>query len=259
LADRLNWCKIHRLNRSIRSREAIAVSTAPTKKTAELTKPRVRTRRTNVADRSIATVADLLKSLGDIPAERVRWNPLPGRATERDLLRTNERKEGAICELVDGTLVEKPMGFGESELAIVVASAILLFVRERKLGIVVGEAGMLRLKPGLVRVPDVSFVSWDRLPGRKRSSEPIPALAPDLAVEVLSKSNTKAEIERKLNEYFEAGTSIAWIVDPKKKTVRVHTSADTYTTHSGDDILDGGAVLPGFRLPLKEIFELEEG
>jgi Uma2 family endonuclease len=220
---------------------------------------RPRGRRRSVLDPSIATVADLLKSLGDIPAERVRWNPLPGTATERDLLRTNERKEGAICELVDGTLVEKPMGANESEIACILIHHILAFVLKRKLGIVLGEAGMLRLKPGLVRVPDVSFISWDRIPGRKRSSEPIPPLAPDLAVEVLSKSNTKAEIERKLNEYFEAGTSIAWIVDPKKKTVRVHTSADTFTTHSGDDILDGGAVLPGFRLPLREIFELEEG
>ncbi len=235
------------------------MSTAQTKKRTEASKPRVRSRRTSVSDPSIATVADLLKSLGEIPAERVRWNPLPGTATERDLLRTNERKEGAICELVDGTLVEKTMGSGESELAIVIASAILMFVRNRKLGIVLGADGTLRLKPGLVRVPDVSFISWDRLPGRKRPIDPIPALAPDLAVEVLSKSNTKAEIERKLNEYFEAGTRLAWIVDPKKKTVRVHTSATTFTTLSGDESLDGGDVLPGFRLPLADIFELEEG
>ena len=167
-----------------------------------LKKPR--SRRRSVLDPSIATVADLLKSLGDIPAERVRWKPLPGTATERDLLKTNERKEGAICELVDGTLVEKTMGFGESEIAIVIASAIFIFVRDKQLGIVAGESGMLRLTPGLIRVPDVSFISWDRIPGRKRSNEPIPALAPDLAVEVLSKSNTKAEIERKLNEYFRA-------------------------------------------------------
>ena len=218
-----------------------------------------RSRRRSVLEPSIATVADLLKSLGEIPAERVRWHPLPGTATERDLLRTNELKEGAICELVDGTLVEKPMGANESEISCMIIYHILAFVLNRKLGIVLGEAGMLRLKPGLVRVPDVSFISWDRFPDRKRSDDPIPALAPDLAVEVLSKSNTKAEIERKLNEYFEAGTRLAWIVDPKKKTVRVYTSAATFTTLSGAEALDGGDVLPGFRLPLTDFFEFEEG
>ena len=233
------------------------MSTVSARDRTTLKKPR--SRRRSVLEPSIATVADLLKSLGEIPAERVRWHPLPGTATERDLLRTNELKEGAICELVDGTLVEKTMGSGESELAIVIASAILFFVRNRKLGIVLGADGTLRLKPGLVRVPDVSFISWDRLPGRKRPIDPIPALAPDLAVEVLSKSNTKAEIERKLNEYFEAGTRLAWIVDPKKKTVRVHPSAAKFTTLSGAEALDGGDVLPGLRLELRAIFDLDPG
>ncbi len=233
------------------------MSTVSSSDRTTLKKPRGRRR--SVLDPSIATVADLLKSLGDIPAERVRWNPLPGTATERDLLRTNERKEGAICELVDGTLVEKPMGFGESEIAGLILYALLGFIRPRRLGIVLPADGPHRLRPGTVRYPDVSFISWDRLPGRKRPSEPIPALAPDLAVEVLSKSNTKVEIERKLSEYFEAGTSIVWIVDPKKKTVRVHTSAEAFTTHSGDDILDGGAVLPGFRLEVQAIFNLDPG
>ena len=76
--------------------------------------------------------------------------------------------------------------------------------------IVVGEAGMMRISQGLVRIPDVSFVSWDRLPEGKVPSEPIPALAPDLAVEVLSQGNTAKEMNRKRREYFEAGVRLVW-------------------------------------------------
>src|SRR6185503_2871134 len=88
-----------------------------------------------------------------------------------------------------------------------------------RLGMVLGEAGTLKLLQKLVRIPDVSFTRWDRLPGRKVPDDPIPDLAPDLYVEVLSKTNTRLEMERKLKEYFLAGVLLVWFIDPRNRTV----------------------------------------
>jgi Uma2 family endonuclease len=204
-----------------------------------------------------ATIADLLKRLGDIPASRVRLHPTPGTATEKDLLEVVDRERWP-CELVEGTLVEKTVGYGKSEITCLLTSAISNCVRPLKLGIVTGPRGPIRLRPGLVRAPDVAFASWDRFPNRKRPKVPIPELAPDLVVEVLSKSNTKAEMNRKLEEYFAAGVRLVWMVDPRKRTVRVYTAVDQSVLIKEGQSLDGGAVLPGFALPLDELFANDE-
>jgi Uma2 family endonuclease len=198
-------------------------------------------------------MGDLLKRLGDIPPDRVRLRPTPGTATEKDVIEVLDR-ENRPCELVEGTLVEKPMGFEESQIAMLIGTFLNIFVLPRNLGIVTGEAGTVRLFPGLVRIPDVAFTSWDRLPNRKLPKKPIPALAPDLAVEVLSRSNSKAEMTRKLGEYFEAGVRLVWIVDPRKRTARVYTALDQSVLIKEGQSLDGGDVLPGFVLPLSKLF-----
>jgi Uma2 family endonuclease len=82
----------------------------------------------------------------------------------------------------------------------------------------------------------------------------VPQLAPDLAVEVLSPSNTRAEMARKRGEYFRAGVRLVWEIDPRKRGVRVYTAADQFTDLSAGDALDGGTVLPGFTLPLADLF-----
>jgi Uma2 family endonuclease len=117
--------------------------------------------------------------------------------------------------------------------------------------------GMLRLMPGLVRAPDVSFISRERYPSGKKPTEPIAPMAPDLAVEILSKSNSKTEMNRKLREYFDAGTRLVWYVDPRKKTVRVYTSVSESATLGMADHLDGGAVLQGFQMAVRELFDRE--
>lgn len=132
--------------------------------------------------------------------------------------------EDRLYELVDGILVEKAMGFRESFLAMALAKFVGNFLDQNPLGIVAGAAGMLRLAPGLVRIPDVSFISWGRLPGRSVPRMPIPPLAPDLAVEVLSESNTAAEMTRKIGEYFAAGSRLVWIIDPEPRVVTVYTA-----------------------------------
>lgn len=201
----------------------------------------------------LTTIGDLLKRLGNIPARRVLLHPYPGTATEADLIKVLDRKE-RLCELVEGTLVEKPMDFDESDIAGLILTAFNNFVRPRRLGIVTGESGPYGLIGGLVRMPDVAFISWNRFPGRKKPKEPVPQVAPDLAVEVLSRSNTKAEIDRKIGEFFQAGTRLVWVVDPKKQTIRVYTAPDQSILLEGNQSLDGGDVLPGFRLALRDLF-----
>jgi len=127
----------------------------------------------------VTTIADLLKRLGNIPANRVRLHPTPGTATEKDVIEVLDR-ENRPCELVEGTLVEKPVGYKESEIAGLILTFLNNFVRPRKLGIITGPDGTIRLFAGLVRIPDVAFASWDRFPDRKRPRIPIPDLAPDL-------------------------------------------------------------------------------
>jgi Uma2 family endonuclease len=199
------------------------------------------------------TDAELLKKLGGIPAERVLLDPLPGTATEKDVLEV-ERRKGKICELVDGVLVEKAMGFAESFLALRIGFFLQVYLEQHKLGILAGEHGTLRLWPGLVRIPNISFISWNQLPNRKIPKKAIPELYPDLAVEVLSRKNTKTEIDRKLHEYFRSGTRLAWVVDPRKLSVRVYTAPDQFRLFKEDATLDGGDVLPGLSLPLHEVF-----
>jgi Uma2 family endonuclease len=110
----------------------------------------------------------------------------------------------------------------------------------------------MRMKSGRVRLPDVAFVSTARLP---KTREPIPTLSPDLAVEVLSESNTPDEIAQKLQEYFESGTRLTWIIDPPTRTVAVyHGPGEPTRVLDVNAQLDGEQVVPGFTLPVADLF-----
>jgi len=199
------------------------------------------------------TVGELLEKLGRIDPRRVRLSPPPGEATEKDVLALLDH-ENRLYELVDGVLVEKIMGLKESALAMLLGRRMGNFVEQFDLGIVAGADGTLRLMPRLVRIPDVSFISWQQLPNREYPTQPIPDLYPDLAAEVLSAGNTVQEIERKLKEYFLAGTRLVWIIDPDARIIHVYTSPDDWTILEETDTLTGGEVLPGFKLPLRQLF-----
>ncbi len=201
----------------------------------------------------ILTLEELLEHLGGIAPSRVRFRPTPGTATEADLIEANDRKL-TLYELVDGVLVEKGMGYNESGLALLLGGLLNAFVIPRNLGIVTGADGLMRLFPGTVREPDVAFASWDRIPGRRRPTGPIAGFAPDLAVEVLSQSNTKAEMARKRREYFGAGTRLVWEVDPEARAVAVFDAPERFTVLDASGTLDGGDVLPGFALSLADLF-----
>src|SRR6516164_6732974 len=121
------------------------------------------------------TLADVLRQLGGISPKRIRFHPAPGTATEEDVIKIRDR-ERRLFELVDGVLVEKVMGYWESVLAVELARLMGNSVTRRKLGTLAGEAGMLRLSPGLVRIPD-SFISRARLAHHRRARPPIVSLA----------------------------------------------------------------------------------
>lgn len=198
------------------------------------------------------TMADVLAAL-DVPPERVRMKPYPGTATGRDVLRI-KAKEGVLCELVNGTLVEKPMGFTESEIAMNIGQLIKNFLDEHDLGRLTGEGGPVRLLRKRVRMPDIGFFGWHHFPNRARAEKGIPSIFPDFAVEVISRTNTRKEMARKLREYFKAGTKLVWYVFPKTKTVDVYTSPTDVKTLTVKDTLTGGDVLPGFKAKVAKVF-----
>jgi Uma2 family endonuclease len=203
------------------------------------------------------TIEELFNRYGPMPANRIRLDRFPATEEDVDELRNSERK---LYELVDGVLLEKVMAYAESHLAGLILTYLNVFVVPRKLGFVAGADGMMRLAPGLVRIPDASFVSREQFPTGLWNIERVPSIYPNLAVEVLSESNTKPEMEEKLLNYFDSGTSLVWYVDPESRTVRVYTSPEEFTTIPATGVLDGGTVLPGFTLPVADIFaELASG
>ncbi len=199
------------------------------------------------------TLADVLQQLGGISPKRIRFRPAPGTATEDDVIKIHDR-ERRLFELVDGVLVEKVMGYWESMLAMELAGLLRDFIKPRKLGTLAGEGGMLLLSPGLVRIPDLSFISRARLAHHRRFLDPILPLAPDLAIEVLSEGNTPREMVRKVREYFASGCRLVWLIDPRTRTVAVYTSTAKPVVLTEKQTLTGGDVLAGFRLQLRKLF-----
>lgn len=191
--------------------------------------------------------------LAGVPLDRIRAAPPPGHATVQDVMDMFDR-ENVLCELVAGSLVEKPVGYSESLLAAVIIELLNVFVRSRNLGHVTGEAGTFQLMPYLIWIPDVAFTSWDRLPGGQRPKERVPLLVPNIVVEILSEGNTPQEMAEKRRLYFEAGVDQVWEIDPERRAATAYRSLTDFDTLGANDRLDGGTTLPGFSLSLAEVF-----
>jgi len=204
------------------------------------------------------TLADLQAYLGGVPLDRIRLYPPPGMATLQDALEIRDRDD-RLCELVDGILVEKPMGTYESIVAVMLAHLIHDYLEDHPLGIVLGADGALWILPRKMRIPDLSFIRWDRFPNQELPNQRVYEVAPDLAVEVLSEGNTEAELDQKLNEYFEAGVQVVWYIDPASHSARAFTSPSEMVPVGEDGTLDGGEVLPGFCVVLRDLFERGKG
>lgn len=159
-------------------------------------------------------------------------------------------------ELINGELTHmSPAGYGHDKIAFKIAFRIGQFVEPRKLGDVVGSSAGFRLDKANVLSPDAGYVSRERRIQSNTPEEGFFRGVPDLAVEVISPSERKTRIRTKIRKYFARGTRLVWLVYPRRREVEVYTSPDTMSLVAGDDTLDGGDVLPGFRLPLADIFE----
>jgi Uma2 family endonuclease len=162
-----------------------------------------------------------------------------------------------LYEVVDGRIVEKSMGAYENWLASVMYGRLDRYVEENSIGRAVIEMIFdLRPRVDRERRPDVAFVSFERW-GRDRR---IPrarswAVVPDLAVEIISLTNTADEVAGKLEEYYEAGVRLVWVVYPAQMKIYVYTSTSQIRVLAPGDELDGGDVLPGLRLPLRDLFD----
>ena len=194
-------------------------------------------------------------ALGFVPLSRIILHPPPGTATVADAVERTERV--APTELVDGTLVEKGMGRRESRIGMEIGRRIGNHAIETGIGgEVAGADGSITMRGGNMRMPDVAFTRPEDLPEGDYDAEAAPLLPATLAVEVMSRTNTRPEIDRKLRELFESGTRLAWVLDPPSRTARVYTAADMYRELADADTLDGGAVLPGLKIPLGALFDL---
>ena len=202
--------------------------------------------------KSIDTVADLIHRLGDIPPERILWNPIPGTATEEDALRLIESGD-RLVELIDGILVEKAMGRPESFLAGWLITCLNNFVIPRRLGMVGGPDTIVRVMPTQIRLPDVSYFPKKMLLHGEVHAK-IGKVPPPLACEILSDSNRPKEIARKIKEFFAGGTKLFWVIDPRTETVEVYTKPTKSKVLTTTDTLEGGTVLPGFKLPISDLF-----
>jgi Uma2 family endonuclease len=135
--------------------------------------------------------------------------------------------------------------------------ALRSFARANRLGAVLDSSTGFWMKNRNCRAPDISFVSRARLSqlGFRRSTRRFFPGAPDLAVEVLSPNNTRSEIDRRLHDFFESGTRLAWIIDPEAQRVEVCHSLTQRQLIGSGGFLEGEDLLPGFRYPIAELFQ----
>lgn len=169
--------------------------------------------------------------------------------------------DDGLYELVDGKLVEKKVGAQQVEIANTLAFTITSFVRPLRLGRALVEM-VFRIDPArnLQRRPDAAFVSDARWAFRKRVPDvPVWDMVPDLAIEVNSPNNSADEIQDKRLEYFRAGVKQVWVIYPKQREAHIYTSPTEVTILTADDELDGGEIIPGFRLRLSVLFDDEPG
>jgi Uma2 family endonuclease len=166
-------------------------------------------------------------------------------------------RNGKGYEIVRGILIEElPVGNYIAKLELKIASIILGFIEENDIsGEVLPATARFRLKesPDTVRGPEISFICGERLP--EGVSDRVQDLAPDLVVEIVSKSNPADEIETRIIDYLEAGTRLLWVIYPKSRSAYIYQSLDSVMRIDEEGVLDGGEVLPGFSLSLLKLFK----
>ncbi len=160
------------------------------------------------------------------------------------------------CELVRGKLIEyMPTGVLHGIVAPQIGQALSNFVKANKLGVVLAaETGFYIFQtPDTVRAPDSAFIGNEKL-AKHGITEKFSPDAPDLAVEVVSPSDRKKDIEEKIKDYLSAGVQIVWIVYPQNRIAAVYRQNNIVSILREDDEFDGEGVLPNFRFALAELF-----
>lgn len=170
--------------------------------------------------------------------------------------------QGMRTELIRGRLVvREPAGYRHGDIAVRITVEIALFLRRDQadraalhpLGdVLAAETGFtLQRNPDTVRAPDVAFVSYHRRPIDQRG---FAELAPDLVVEVLSPNDRPLDVLRKVADWLNAGSSLVWVIDPMRRVARVYKDDGGEEIVSESSSLNGDAILPGFTLPLANLF-----
>ncbi len=165
--------------------------------------------------------------------------------------------DGERHELIDGVLQEKePVSGRHGEAEVRILSPLHLYVDRLGLGRVYPSDTQFRIlrDPDVIHISDVAFVRADRLPPEE-IREGIMPLAPDLVVEVVSPNDRYVEVIEKVERYQRAGVPLIWLVQPRRRLVEVHVLGRETRMVREDDVLDGGDVVPGFRLAVAEIFQ----
>ena len=183
----------------------------------------------------------------ETPAEEKVWTDAEFMALNRD---------GHRYEIVNGELIDK--GNSGAKHGYVCSILMILlggYVHIQKLGAMFDSNTAFNMKSGNKRSPDVSFMATERLQGLDELPDGLEGV-PDLAVEILSLSNTVAEIHDKLVEYFENGGRLVWVIHPKEQYVLVYRSSqEPDRLLKSADSLDGEEIVPGFTLPVAELFQ----
>jgi Uma2 family endonuclease len=168
----------------------------------------------------------------------------------------NMPDHGGHRELVKGELIDMaPAGFEHGAVGMNLAAMLTVFVRSRSLGVVLAaETGfIITSDPDTVRAPDIAFVKQQRIPESGIPVKYWPG-APDLAVEVISPWDKNYEVDEKVEDWLNAGTSLVWVVNPRRKCVTEFRPGVPEQILTEADTLDGLDVVPGFRCPVKDIF-----
>jgi len=175
--------------------------------------------------------------------------------TVEDLYRMPD--DGYHHELVGGFLVSEPLAGGRhGRVAARIAAKLDNHAHAQRLGVVLTcDTGcVLHLSPDTVRGPDVAFVKRERYEALEDETKAIPG-PPDLAVEVLSPSNSPAEVRGKVADYLAAGTALVWIVDPNSETVTTYRTLFEPSIVASDGCLAAEDILPGLSLPVSDLFD----
>lgn len=163
------------------------------------------------------------------------------------------------CEIIKGELVVSPAGIEHEEIGVRLIIALGTYIRKQKLGIVCGSSAGYWMKDKTSFLsPDVLFITKERLKGEKRAPKKFFDGAPDLVVEILSPSDTVERLHEKIVEYFDNDARLIWVLNPEEQVVLVYHTPQPDKLLRMNDALDGEDIVPGFSMPVSELFaELE--